>query len=136
MKQTKQIKIFPQSKPTFKSIKVEIDEVSLDPVAKSGLKVGFLSLGLGLIVLSLIWGRLPPEVPLLYSQAYGESQIAPSWYLWLLPGISFVIELISIRAAARLVEEDKLLAQILIWAGALVTVMSLIGIIKIILIMI
>jgi len=133
MKKTEQTRIFPKTKPSLKLIKKEIDSLAVDPITKLGLRVGFLSLGLSLLVLAVSWVRLPPEVPLFYSQPYGESQLVSVWGLWWLPGLSFGVEMVSIRGAGVLIEKDKLLAQILTWVGALVAMMGLVSLLKIIL---
>lgn len=112
-------------KVSFYSLKQEIDELSLDPVAKLGLRLAFLIIGSQLIILALIWHRLPPEIPLLYSRAYGEAQLAQSFWLWLLPLATFTIELISIRLAAKARTENQLWSQMLAWVGAVAALMSL-----------
>lgn len=123
----------PKTKPSFKAIKNQIDSLAVDPVTKLGSRVGFMALGLGFLILAVSWRGLPPEVPLLYSQPYGESQLISVWGLWLLPGLGLIIESVSIRVAGSIIEEDKLLAQILTWIASLVAIMSLVSLIKIIL---
>jgi hypothetical protein len=54
------------------------------------------------------------------------------WGLWLLPGIGLVVEMASISWAGRVFEEDKLLGQVLIWTGGLVSLMAGISLIKIV----
>lgn len=126
MKKIDQIKIY----------KKQVDNLALDKTAKLGLKTVFLSLAFSFWWLAVWWYKLPPEVPLLYSRAYGESRLINHWGLWLLPGFSSIINLISIRLAGSLIEKDKLLAQILIWLAALTTTMSLVSLIKIVLLVI
>lgn len=117
---------------SFYSLKQEIDELSLDPSAKLGLRLAFLVIGAQFILIALFWRRLPPEVPLLYSRAYGEAQLVNNFWLWLLPGLAFILELISIRLAAKARAEHQLWSQTLAWVGAIVAVMSLTTLIKII----
>ena len=135
MKKAEQTKIFP-AKPSYQAIKTQIDNLAIDRITKLALRIGFLSLGLGFLILALAWFKLPPEVPLLYSQPYGESQLISVWGLWLLPITSLIVELISIRSAGAVIEEDKLLAQILTFSGSIVAIMGLIGLIRIILLVI
>ncbi|MFC1627222.1 hypothetical protein ACFL18_01540 [Patescibacteria group bacterium] len=136
MDKIKQTKIFPEKNISFTLVKNQVDVLVQDPVIKIGLRVGFLSLGLGILVLALGWLKLPPEVPLLYSRPYGESQLVPNWGLWLIPVISLIIEIVSMRAAGMMFEKEKLLAQILIYIGTLSSVMGLITLVKIVLLMI
>ncbi|MDZ7586515.1 MAG: hypothetical protein U0946_02060 [Patescibacteria group bacterium] len=126
MKKIEQIKIY------YK----QVDNLALDKTAKIGLKIVFLSLAFSFLWLGGWWHKLPPEVPLLYSRAYGESRLISQWGLWLLPGSSLIINLISIRLAGSLIEKDKLLAQILIWLAVLTNMMTLVGLIKIVLLVI
>ncbi|KKU86598.1 MAG: hypothetical protein UY17_C0042G0002 [Candidatus Beckwithbacteria bacterium GW2011_GWC2_47_9] len=124
------------AKVSFYSLRREIDELSLDPVAKLGLRLAFLSIGFQLIILALVWHRLPPETPLLYSRAYGQAQLVNSWWLWVLPVIALVTELISIRLAAKTGVENRLWSQLLSWIGAISAIMSLTTLARIILLVI
>lgn len=126
----------PATKVSFYSLKQEIDELSLDPASKLGLRLAFMAIGLQLIILALVWHRLPPETPLLYSRAYGQAQLVGSWWLWLLPAIALLAELISIRLAAKSRMENQLWSQILSWVGAISAVMSLTTLARIILLVI
>lgn len=126
----------PAAKVSFYSLKQEIDELSLDPASKLGLRLAFMAIGLQLIILALVWHRLPPETPLLYSRAYGQAQLANSWWLWLLPAIALVAELVSIRLAAKSRAENQLWSQILSWVGTISAVMSLTTLARIILLVV
>ena len=121
---------------SFYSLKQEIDELSLEPVTKLGLRLAFLAIGLQLIILALTWHRLPPETPLLYSRAYGEAQLVQSYWLWLLPLTAFLVELISIRLAVRSRTENQLWSQMLSWVGAISAVMNLTTLVRIIMLVI
>lgn len=113
-------------------IRQEIDQLSADPGAKTGLRIGFLSLGLALLLLAVLWYKLPPELPLLYSRPYGEEQLVNHWEIWMLPGIGILIEIIAVRGASSLINKDNLLTQILVWSATLINLMILITVIKII----
>lgn len=136
MKKIEQVKIFPEGKLNIGLVKKQIDSLALDKTAKNGLKIVFLSLAGNFLWLGGWWHRLPPEVPLLYSRAYGEGRLISQWGLWLLPISSLIVNLVSIRLAGSLIEKDKLLAQILIWLAALTTTMTLVGLIKIVLLIV
>ena len=120
------------TKLTFYSLRREIDELSLDPTVKLGLRLAFVAIGLQLIILAIAWHRLPPETPLLYSRAFGEAQLVKSYWLWLLPLMTLAVELVSIRLAAKTQSEERLWSQILSWVGAVVALMSLVTLGKII----
>jgi len=129
---TTQEKLFTKQKLTFDQVKQEIDSLAADKVIRLGLRLGFISIGVSLIILAVFWKGLPPEVPLLYSRPYGVNQLVSSWWLWLMPGISLIIALVGVRFSGNIMEEDKLLAQIMIWVASVVAVMNLITVIKIV----
>lgn len=114
----------------IKLIKEEIDQLSTDPTAKLGLRLGFLGLGASLLLLAATWHKLPPELPLLYSRPYGQDQLINYWQIWLLPLIAGLIEIITVRSASALIEKDKLLTHILVWSATLITLMILITIVQ------
>ena len=133
MKQQKQTKIFEEPKEaSFGIIKKQIDEMSIDNTAKLGLRWGLVLLGLTMIIVAVKWQALPPEVPLLYSRAYGEEQLVKSGWVWMLPGLMLILELISIKMAAKIWKEDKLMAEMIIWIGVIMTAMGLIALVKIV----
>jgi|APSaa5957512622_1039677.scaffolds.fasta_scaffold04095_3 hypothetical protein len=132
MKKTKQIKIFPSKKPSFGLIKSQIDSLVLDSVSRLAMRIGFVGLGLSVVILAFYWLRLPPEVPLLFSKPYGESQLISVWGLGLLPGFSLLVLVICVSWAGQALEEDKLMAQLLSWIGGVVAIMNLITLIKVV----
>ncbi|MBU1085670.1 MAG: hypothetical protein ABIJ43_05120 [Candidatus Beckwithbacteria bacterium] len=132
MKKVQQIKIFPKKKLSFGSIKTQIDSLVLDSVSRTGMRLGFIVLGLSVVILAWHWLRLPPEVPLLFSKPYGESQLISVWGLLMLPVFSLMIQIICVRWAIQVLDEDKLLAQLLTWIGSLVSLMNLISLVKVI----
>lgn len=113
----------------LKLIRQEIDQLSTDPIAKTGLRLGFLGLGLGLLILAAAWAKLPPEIPLLYSRPYGQDQLIGRWQVWLLPAIGILIEVVAVRSASALIDKDQLLTHILVWAAAVINLMILITVI-------
>lgn len=74
----------------------------------------------GLSVLIFLSFRLPPQVPLFYSQPWGEEQLASAGLLFLLPAVAFLILLINFLASVFLAEE-KLILRILAVSSALGT---------------
>lgn len=127
-----QPRLFGNSKVSLSQVKSQIDNLAEDPVMKLILRVGLISLGLSLMLLAITWKWLPPEVPLVYSRPYGESQLISAWGLWLIPLIGLIIEIVAIRFSGEVVAEDKLLARVVTGMASLVTVMALIGLIKVI----
>jgi len=46
---------------------------------------------LSFILIVLTWNRLPPQIPLYFGRPWGEDQLAPKPFIFLLPTISAVI---------------------------------------------
>lgn len=127
-----QPRLLGNSKVSLSQVKSQIDNLAEDPVMKLILRAGLISLGLSLMLLAITWKWLPPEVPLVYSRPYGESQLISAWGLWLIPLAGLIIEMVAIRFSGEVVAEDKLLAQVVTGMASLATVMALIGLIKVI----
>ena len=127
-----QPRLLGNSKVSLSQVKSQIDNLAEDPVMKLILRVGLIGLGLSLMLVAITWKWLPPEVPLVYSRPYGESQLISAWGLWLIPLAGLIIEMVAIRFSGEVVAEDKLLAQVVTGMASLVMVMALIGLIKVI----
>lgn len=132
MQKPQQTRIFSDSKPNLRQVREQINTLSFDPIARLGLRIAFLNLGLNVLLLVLVWRQLPPEVPLLYSYPYGQTQLVVTWGLWLLPILTLIINIVCLRIAAVVLTTEKLLAQILIWVGSLTSLMATVTLVKII----
>lgn len=79
------------------------------------------------VLLALFWTKLPPKVPLFYSRAWGEPQLAPTIQLGLPIVISFFILVANSLLAQRV--EKSFLSKILIFtslgAGILAAITTL-----------
>lgn len=93
--------------------------------------VGFSTL-LQLSVLALAWSRLPPLVPLWYSKPWGTDQLAPPIFLSVLPLISMLTHLINTSIAMYITTDYLIFTQSLCLSSVIVSVLSLISIVKII----
>lgn len=62
-------------------------------------------------------GTLPPQIPLFYSLAEGESTIVPTHYLALLPALSLIIVIINILLYHRLFAHDLFVRKLLYYAS-------------------
>lgn len=85
---------------------------------------------IGIII--FFFSRLPPQVPLYYSRPWGESQLAPTHHLFLLPGFSLLFLLINSALAVPFIEKNKFLSICLAWTNLIVSGLALITLIKII----
>lgn len=125
-----QQKLFNKTQAGILQVKQQIDQLTTDSIMKLALRIGLVTIGINLIILAMIWSKMPPEVPLWYSRPYGETQLAAGWVLWLIPLTSLIISLTTIRLSGAVIEEDKFLAQMMTVASSLTTTMTLITIIK------
>lgn len=75
-------------------------------------------------VLVLNRQALPPRVPLWYSKPWGEEQLAFSWQLWLVPGLSVVFLIINLILANYFYRQERFLGKMIM---AVNTVVSLLG---------
>jgi len=84
------------------------------------------------IVLFLKFNDLPPQLPLYYSQPWGESQLATSSLIFLLPILSSSVILINHFIAALLFISRRLLSRVLIILSFVFSIFSLISLWQII----
>ncbi len=98
------------------------------------IKINLLLTAGQAIFLTINFSRLPPQVPLFYSQPWGEPQLASPGLLFLLPGFSFLFFLLNstISIFNQDQEENKILGSLLNWNGAWVSLFCLITLLKII----
>jgi hypothetical protein len=74
---------------------------------------------------------LPPVLPIFYGRPAGAEQLAPFWYIFLIPSISIAI--ITINLIINILIESLFTKKILAITSLVVSLMSTITIIKIIL---
>lgn len=86
-----------------------------------------------IILLVFSWSKLPSEVPLFYSRPWGDDQLAPKLALGIFPLGSLVCLLINGFFARLLFGRETLLSTVISWSVVLMTLLSTIGLFKIIL---
>lgn len=74
-------------------------------------------ISLGIIFLVIFWSRFPPQVPLFYSQTWGEGRLAPKIQVIFLPAFAFLIFFLNLFLSARFFIKDVFLSRILIGTG-------------------
>jgi hypothetical protein len=83
-------------------------------------------------MISLLFGKMPPSVPLYFTLPWGEARLAPKGLLYLLPSISMAFLAFNLglgRLAAKL---SPLLPRVLAVSTAIITCMMLISLFGII----
>ncbi len=83
------------------------------------------------IVFGLFWMNLPPLIPLFYSHIWGEEQLASKFWFLLLPSFCFLFLVFNLRLASIFVKKEKLLAQILVVATLILTLLVGVTLIRI-----
>jgi hypothetical protein len=95
-----------------------------------------LTLSIGsLFTIILLWQKLPPQIPLFYSQPWGQDQLGNPWMLFGGPAASLILLMISL-SATKLLKIEPLLTKIIIWTIALFSFLAFFTMIKIILLVI
>jgi hypothetical protein len=84
------------------------------------ITAAFLALGLGSIV--IFWKQLPPQVPLLYSRAWGVDQLVSPVWLFILPAICLGVGTLA-YFITRLFQDKVLLVTSII---SLITIQSIV----------
>lgn len=64
----------------------------------------------GVGVLAMFWGHLPPRVPLLYSLPWGQDQLVNPYFLWLIPTFSTLLGIFANLLGTRILSDKLLLA--------------------------
>ncbi len=98
-----------------------------------GLWILFIFFSIFYLILNFT--RLPVSVPLFYSRLWGEDQLAPKIYLWLLPVGSLFLGIFNFGFSLRFYKNDLFLSRLLLGVApvlSLLTALSLINIINLI----
>ncbi|MBI4062383.1 hypothetical protein HY410_00520 [Candidatus Gottesmanbacteria bacterium] len=100
--------------------------------------VRWLSIGsiaaivLSLALIAISWRMLPPSVPLWYSRAWGQDQLASPLWLFLLPGASLLCLGLSLTLAGS-VHSYTVFSKLIIVGSFLVSMLSFVSIVQILL---
>lgn len=85
-----------------------------------------------LIYIFLHWGKVPPQVPLWFSRAWGENRLAHPIYLFLLPTVNLLVYLVNLIISAYLNREYLILIYLLFISSFFVSIVSLLVVINVI----
>lgn len=104
------------------------DKMVVLPSILSALFVAF-----SLIFLLLSFNNLPSEVPLFYSRPWGEPQVTLRVYLFLLPGLSFLVFFASSFFGVFLYSSERFLFRVLVFTSLSFSFLCFVTLLKIIL---
>lgn len=82
------------------------------------------------LVILLLRGFLPPQVPLFYGEPVGEGQLVKSTQLILAPIFSLLVTLINTFAASKI--NDDFIQKILVISSLFVSILVLITLVRIV----
>ena len=132
MTKNKQLNFKGFSNAGLAQTKAELDQLLSEVKNRNLIRIIFLLIILMVIVLILVYQHLPPQVPLFYSQAWGENQLAGRNCLWCLPGFSLIFSVINLRISSHNLSHESFLSQVLIWSSLAVVVLATISFLEIV----
>lgn len=114
--------------PFYSKVKILKDDKSVQKL----YLVTFLTYFIMIIILTLKWSVLPPEIPLFYSLPWGQDQLAQNWQILLLPLGSLAIIFINTFLSLFFVGKETLMVRILIGTSTFVCILTAITLFKIV----
>jgi len=88
-----------------------------DPVYLWSATISLILITQGVALLFVSWSILPPQVPLFYSQPWGEEQLALKNQLFLLPGLALFFLFFNLSFSLRLAQKEPFFSKILAASG-------------------
>ncbi len=89
--------------------------------------------GMGLV--AIYWKSLPPEVPLLYSQPWGQDQLVSPYFLVIPPIFSTIVG-VALGWVANKSVEEKLLPIIILVSSMVVQMITVLGLVRIVMLVV
>jgi len=86
-----------------------------------------------LVTYALFWFRLPPQVPLFYSQALREDRLASKFSLLILPVVVFMTFIVNDRFLKKLALKNEVIIQVISCSGVVLAAFTYILFLKILL---
>ncbi|MFH1561519.1 MAG: hypothetical protein ABID04_02995 [Patescibacteria group bacterium] len=126
------ISVFEPIKQKFLSSVGNLGQLWLEKSILRAVQISVVTLTLQSVVLLLFFPRLPPQVPLFYSQSWGENRLANSQTLLILPIICLLFLVINVILSAIFLTENRFLAALLAWTATIVVVIGTIAVFAII----
>ncbi len=93
------------------------------------LAAGALSV-LSIVGTLIIRSFLPPLIPLFYGKPEGAEQLAPAWFILIIPGVSILITATNLFVNKSV--EDKFIKKVLAITSLVISLMATITVVKII----
>lgn len=114
----------------------ELWKITLElPYLRFLTTVGIVAVLASLVLLSFLWRKLPPVVPLWYSRAWGEEQLSSPINLLILPLASFFWIGLSLTLAGTW-RQAPVFAKLVVLSSTIVSILSLVTITQILMLVI
>jgi hypothetical protein len=130
----KQLHFF-ETNSSLKGIKDQFDLLLKNKQAINLIRLSFMMLGLSWILVGIFYKFLPPQIPLFFSQPWGESQLVDKRFLIFLPSVLTILFAVNHRLASMSIVRDELLSFIFLLAQLLMSFLSLTTIVRIIILL-
>lgn len=117
---------------SFATVLINFSKIWLHKKTAGYIRTSFLFILLQVAVIIIFFSRLPPEIPLFFSLPWGEAQLAPPFFLLILPLISLAILLLNSLLATLTISANEFLASTLAFGSAIFSLFNLIPVLKVI----
>jgi hypothetical protein len=85
---------------------------------------------------AVFWVRLPPQIPLFYSQALRDDRLANSYALLILPAVVFTTFMINEKFLKKLALKNEIILQVISFSGVVLAAFTYILFLKILLLVV
>lgn len=116
------------------SFLAKLGHLWLDKVILRSLIISCFLIIVQISIIFIFLPKLPAKVPLFYSRPWGETQLASSQSLLLLPLISSLFLTINTVAASYLVDKKRFLSSCSVLTGLIISMLLLITLVEIIIV--
>jgi len=108
-----------------------LGKIWLEKTVSKQIRINLLLISLQVVLIVAFFFRLPPQIPLFFSQPWGELQLSQPFFLVVLPLLSFTLLITNTLLATVFLDKEAFLSQVLVVGSTFVSLFNLIAIIKI-----
>lgn len=105
-------------------------EIKKDRITFRGFIISFIFIGLTLIIIGLLYKKLPPLIPIFNQLPWGEERLAETYFIFLPVGVSFFISILNLFYAGFIYEKMPLAARIFAGISFTISILTFLFIIR------
>lgn len=120
-----------KNKQTF-SIRETAETLVPDKLGRTSYLIALLLFFLMVGIITLLFTRIPPTVPMFFTMPWGEARLAPKSMLYILPGVSLLFLVFNLVLGRISLKLSLLLPRVLAVATMVISAMLLISLLGII----